>query len=148
MFTYKNVIYINVHFHWANLKAKFSYHTQNLIFKLVIKKVLSAECTLIFIISNKRRWKVALLIQFMPQVSFYIPLKTSENFWFSDIFRGYRKRPLPWNGLIVCQGFWKNFFFGIRIWPWMKGPEIKPVPTIKDCLQISPLLLSRFKRIN
>ena len=110
MFTYKNVIYINVHFHWANLKAKFSYHTQNLIFKLVIKKVLSAECTLIFIISNKRRWKVALLIQFMPQVSFYIPLKTSENFWFSDIFRGYRKRPLPWNGLIVCQGFWKNFF--------------------------------------
>ena len=27
------------------------------------------------------------------------PLKTSENLWFSDIFRGYRKRPVAWNGL-------------------------------------------------
>ena len=28
---------------------------------------------------------------------FLYPLKTSENLWFSDIFRGYRKRPLAWN---------------------------------------------------
>ena len=27
------------------------------------------------------------------------PLKTSENLWFSDIFRGYRERPVTWNGL-------------------------------------------------
>ena len=29
---------------------------------------------------------------------FLYPLKTSENFWFS-VFRGYRKRPVAWNGL-------------------------------------------------
>ena len=27
-------------------------------------------------------------------------LKTSENLWFSDAFRGYRKRPVEWNGLM------------------------------------------------
>ena len=27
-------------------------------------------------------------------------LKTSENHWFSDVFRGYQKRPVAWNGLI------------------------------------------------
>ena len=38
---------------------------------------------------------------------FYVPglflyfLKTSKNFWFSGVFRGYRKRPVAWNGLIV-----------------------------------------------
>ena len=25
---------------------------------------------------------------------FLCPLKTSENLWFSDVFRGYRKRPV------------------------------------------------------
>ena len=27
-------------------------------------------------------------------VSFCTPLKTSENLWFSDAFRGYKKRPM------------------------------------------------------
>ena len=31
---------------------------------------------------------------------FLDPLKASENIWFSDVFRGYRKRPVTWNGLI------------------------------------------------
>ena len=35
----------------------------------------------------------------MPLISFYAPLKTSVNLWFSDVFRGYRKRPVAWNGL-------------------------------------------------
>ena len=30
---------------------------------------------------------------------FQYPLKTSENLWFSDVFRGYWKRPMAWNGL-------------------------------------------------
>ena len=30
---------------------------------------------------------------------FLYPLKTSENHGFSDVFRGYRKRPVTWNGL-------------------------------------------------
>ena len=28
---------------------------------------------------------------------FLYPLKTSENLWFVDVFRGYRKRRVPWN---------------------------------------------------
>ena len=35
-----------------------------------------------------------ILTCFMPLVSFYTPLKTSENQTFSDVFRGYRKRPV------------------------------------------------------
>ena len=31
---------------------------------------------------------------------FLYPLKTSENLWFSDVFEGYRKRLVAWNGLI------------------------------------------------
>ena len=29
-------------------------------------------------------------------------LKTSENIWLSDVFRGYRKRPVARNGLIMA----------------------------------------------
>ena len=36
---------------------------------------------------------------FMSLFSFHTPLKTSENLWFSDIFRGYRKNLLTWNRL-------------------------------------------------
>ena len=31
---------------------------------------------------------------------FWYPLKTSENLWFSDVFRGYQKKSVAWNGLI------------------------------------------------
>ena len=34
-------------------------------------------------------------------VAFLYPLKTLENLWFSDVFWGYRKRILVWNGLRV-----------------------------------------------
>ena len=30
-------------------------------------------------------------------------LKTSGNFWFFDVFKGYRKRPVAWNGLTMIQ---------------------------------------------
>ena len=30
---------------------------------------------------------------------FLYPMTTSKNFWFSDVFRGYKKRPVAWNGL-------------------------------------------------
>ena len=39
----------------------------------------------------------------MPLVSFNTPWKTSENQSFSDVFRGYRKRPVAWNGLTVLS---------------------------------------------
>ena len=31
--------------------------------------------------------------------SLLIPPKTSENYRFSDVFRGYQKRSMAWNGL-------------------------------------------------
>ena len=31
---------------------------------------------------------------------FLHPLKTSENLWFSDVFRGHRMRRVAWNDLI------------------------------------------------
>ena len=34
---------------------------------------------------------------------FLYPLKKSENLWFSNVFRGYRKRPVAWNGLLLVQ---------------------------------------------
>ena len=37
---------------------------------------------------------------FHVTVLFRYPLKTSKNLWFSDVFSGYRKRPVAWNGLI------------------------------------------------
>ena len=38
---------------------------------------------------------------------FQYPLKTSENLWFSDVFRGDWKRPVAWNGLSRnYQGKW------------------------------------------
>ena len=37
----------------------------------------------------------------MPLVSFYDLPKTSENQRFSGVFRGYRKKPLACNGLMI-----------------------------------------------
>ena len=42
----------------------------------------------------------------MPLVSFCTPLKTSGNLWLSDVFRGYRKRPVARNGLRCFQMCW------------------------------------------
>ena len=36
---------------------------------------------------------------------FLYPLKTSENQRFSDVFRGYKKRSVAWNGLIKILEF-------------------------------------------
>ena len=42
---------------------------------------------------------------FRPMFPFFIPLKTSENSWFSDVFREYRKGTLAWNGLILGETY-------------------------------------------
>ena len=39
------------------------------------------------------------LTHFITTGLFLYPLKTSENHRFSDVFRGYRKRPVAWKGL-------------------------------------------------
>ena len=55
---------------------------------------------------------------------FLYPLKALENQWFSDVFRGYRKRSVGWHGLIVYICFelgtmlfqyWRNDFAFFRI---------------------------------
>ena len=43
----------------------------------------------------------SIFIHFMPQRFILYPLKTSENQRFSVVFRGYRKRPVAWNGLTL-----------------------------------------------
>ena len=40
-----------------------------------------------------------LYIPFHATDLFWYPLKTSENFWFFDVFRGYQKRSVAWNGI-------------------------------------------------
>ena len=34
---------------------------------------------------------------------FWYPLKTSENLWFSYVFRGYQRWSVAWNGLIIVE---------------------------------------------
>ena len=46
-------------------------------------------------------------------ILFSIPLETPENQRFPDVFRGYPKRPVAWNGLMHCiktKFSFKNFF--------------------------------------
>ena len=51
-----------------------------------------------------------ILTHLMLLVSFYTHWKTSKNLWFSDVFRGYRKWPVAWTGII------KTFYFLFRSW--------------------------------
>ena len=41
----------------------------------------------------------SVLKPFLVNVTFLHPLKTSENLWFPDVFTGYRKETVTWNGL-------------------------------------------------
>ena len=45
---------------------------------------------------------------------FQYSLKNSENLWFSHVFRGHRKRPMPWNGLNNGLIFQQKIFNLIR----------------------------------
>ena len=41
---------------------------------------------------------------------FWYPLKTSQNLWFSDVFRRYQKKSVAWNGLKpTCNTFDKYY---------------------------------------
>ena len=59
---------------------------------------------------------------FLPTCLFLYPLKTSENLWFSDVFRGYRKRPVTWNEFkcswkIHCKILSVNYFLFYKLSP-------------------------------
>ena len=49
---------------------------------------------------------------FHANAPFLYPLKTSENIWFSDVFREYRNETLAWNGLIqkAFSGWYRKIF--------------------------------------
>ena len=53
----------------------------------------------ILTVNTSKRERGNLLNPFDATGFFRYPLKTSENIWFSDVFRGYRKRPVAWNRL-------------------------------------------------
>ena len=53
------------------------------------------------------------LTHFIPLVHFYSP-ENIENFWFCDVFRGCRRRPLAWNGF-RSGNFTKNVLFCILV---------------------------------
>ena len=61
---------------------------------------------------------------------FRYPLKTSEKQRFSDVFRGYRKRPAAWNGLILC--FWKLLILRRNQKGFLLSPVYKHLTGIKD----------------
>ena len=70
-----------------------------------------------------------ILTHVMPLTSFYAPWK-HQKVWFSDVFRGYRKKPATWNGLIQntlneiaflavwsgCGGFLKANFTAKKVY--------------------------------
>ena len=49
--------------------------------------------------SNILRIMASFINPFYTADLLWYPLKTSENLWFSDVFRGYQKRSVAWNGL-------------------------------------------------
>ena len=56
----------------------------------------------------KYRDLVDLFNPFYATGLFLYPLKASENLWFSDVFKKYRKRPVAWNGLRPIFPWYRN----------------------------------------
>ena len=66
-------------------------------FKKNILKLIRPTANNIFSCQNLQG--IQYLTHFMPLVSFDTPWKHQKNQRFSNVFRGYRKRPVAWNGL-------------------------------------------------
>ena len=74
---------------------------------MIMKNIICDGVILNITRSHKFRWSEKGLgceyltgwASFMPMASFYTPFKTPENFWFFNIFKGYRMRPVAWNVL-------------------------------------------------
>ena len=52
---------------------------------------------------------------------FLYPLKTSENLLFLDVFRGYRKKPLSWNGLMRRKIRVGQLFIRTCVFQWVRN---------------------------
>ena len=69
--------------------------------------------TLNIAILEGKKWKKIVSNLFNPFQAtglFLYPLKTSGNQRFSDVFRGYKKRPVAWNELKSIMDFHDLFF--------------------------------------
>ena len=66
------------------------------------EKYLTYKQQIMYPIQKKNVFFVSCNNPFQPNISFLYPLKTSENLWFSDVFRGYR------NGILARKGLIKN----------------------------------------
>ena len=77
--------------------------------------------SIFFLTSLCNAWKCheGLVNQFHAAGLFLYPLKTPENLWFSDIFRGYKKRLVAWNGWRLVL-FFELVQSGVRkkTWTW------------------------------
>ena len=62
-------------------------------------------CGIVLWVYFYHRYLIGSLTHFMSLISFDTPLKTLENLWFSDVFRGYQKRSVAWNRLITLANF-------------------------------------------
>ena len=73
------------------------------------------------------------ITHFMPLVSFYTPWN-QQKIWFSDHFRGHRKRPVVWNGLIKKK-FYHLLHLIKRISYWFSNIILKKnsIQLIKLC---------------
>ena len=62
-------------------------------------------CVISLLVVNSKNIRIRLLnvaVMFFTQMFYFLyPLKTSENFWFSDVLRGYRNGTLVWNGWML-----------------------------------------------
>ena len=65
-----------------------------------------------------------LLTHFSPMFHFYTSLKTSENLWFSDVFRGYKNAAVGWNGLKNCKMQWTWLLGNVDIQSSVKSWEL------------------------
>ena len=63
------------------------------------KKIKTKNAT--FVVNLSRKFLFHLPFNSFRAIGLFLyPPKTSQTLWFSDVFRGYRKRPVAWDGLI------------------------------------------------
>ena len=86
----------------------------------------------------------AILNLFHATDLFLYLLKKSENIWFSGVFRGYRKRPVAWNGLMY-QLFFRTPNLLLLLYPL---PLIKSMTCSFAIRFFSQSLVMRYRALN
>ena len=101
---------------YGNFSVKRLFFTQDIFFGSLCMYQMDDPLWNISKISLLKIWFVNRLISVNPfstNVPFLYPLKTSENRRFSDVFRGYRKKPVTRNRLKASRQF--KYLFGVSL---------------------------------